>query len=113
MRRFKVTVNGARYIVFVAKERDVRHALPDVLVPKVAPRASHLGRRALAAPLPGRILALWVAVGDEVRAGQPLLVLEAMKMENELAAEAPGLVSEVLVGPGDVVALGQELLVFA
>lgn len=113
MRRFKVTVNGDRYTVWVAKDRGQRHALPDVQAVRADARVHRAEPRVVTAPLPGRILAVRVAAGDHVQAGQLLVVLEAMKMENELAAEAPCLVAEILVQPGDVVALHQTLLTLA
>ncbi len=68
------------------------------------------GEAVLAAPIPGKVVAVKVAEGDRVRAGQPLVVLEAMKMENELAAEREGVVSAVHVAPGDTVEQGAPLV---
>lgn len=68
------------------------------------------GEAVLAAPIPGKVVAVKVAEGDEVRAGQPLVVLEAMKMENELAAEREGVVKAVHVAPGDTVEQGAPLV---
>jgi len=67
------------------------------------------GAGALDAPMPGKILEVRVAEGDAVEAGQPLVVLEAMKMENELAAEAAGVVSEFFVEVGQAVEGGDPL----
>lgn len=68
------------------------------------------GASRLSAPIPGKVLAVKVASGDEVAAGQSLVVLEAMKMENELTAEQAGRVTAVHIEPGDTVESG-ELLV--
>ena len=68
------------------------------------------GHAVLKAPMPGLVLRIMVAVGDQVAAGTPLLALEAMKMENELQAAGPGVVSAVLVGAGQAVEKGQKLL---
>ena len=65
---------------------------------------------ALAAPMPGRIVRVHVEVGEHVRAAQPLLVLEAMKMEHVIAAAAPGRVAALHVGIGDQVARGTALI---
>ncbi len=65
----------------------------------------------LAAPLPGRITHVAVKAGDTVRAGDPLLVIEAMKMENELRASAPGTVADVRVRAGQTVNAGDVLIV--
>ncbi len=64
----------------------------------------------LTSPMPGRVLKLLVAPGDEVEAGEPLVVVEAMKMENELRAPKAGRVEEVSVKPGDTVEAGHKLL---
>ena len=64
------------------------------------------------APMPGRILTLLVAPGDEVQAGQPLVVMEAMKMENELRAEGPGRVATVVVSEGHNVESDMLLITF-
>ena len=73
-------------------------------------RGSGAGQR-LVAPMPGRVVAVHVAVGDRVEAGAPLLVLEAMKMENEFRATAGGVVSEVAVAMGQAVNAGDLLVV--
>ncbi len=67
----------------------------------------------VAAPMPGLILSVAVSAGQEVEAGQELLVLEAMKMENVLRAERSGRIAEVRVAPRDAVAADQVLIVFA
>ena len=61
-------------------------------------------------PLDGNILAINVKVGDKVKAGQPVAILEAMKMENEIQAEADGTVTAVSVQKGDHVALGDHII---
>jgi propionyl-CoA carboxylase alpha chain len=76
---------------------------------KVPPDTSRLVR----SPMPGLILAVAVAPGQEVKLGQELCVLEAMKMENVLRAERDGTVAEVSVAPRDTVAADQVLLTFA
>ncbi|MDB5817408.1 MAG: carbamoyl-phosphate synthase large subunit [Rhizobacter sp.] len=67
------------------------------------------GSQALPAPLQGTVLSLAVAVGDIVRAGQPLLVLEAMKMEHSITAERSGTLLQLDVGVGDTVFEGDAL----
>ncbi len=61
------------------------------------------GRQAIAAPMPGTVAKVLVRAGDEVRAGQPLVVFEAMKMENELKSPKDGKVVEVLAREGETV----------
>ncbi len=61
------------------------------------------------APIPGLIKAVFVAEGDQVEVGQPLLILEAMKMENEIHAPKSGVVTQISVKPGQDVALHEVL----
>jgi 3-methylcrotonyl-CoA carboxylase alpha subunit len=63
--------------------------------------------------MPGRIVQLRVAVGDTIERGQPLLILEAMKMEHTLTAASAGVVQSVNFAVGDMVDDGSELLVIA
>ncbi len=61
-------------------------------------------------PMPGKILQVPVAAGEQVEAGQTLVVVEAMKMENALKAEGAGHVTKIHISPGDSVELGQLLV---
>ena len=83
--------------------------------PRRASRKSR-GRRTdgplqVAAPMPGKIVRLLVAPGDEVTAGQGLVVMEAMKMQNELKAARPGRIVSIPVHEGDTVSAGDVLAV--
>ena len=69
------------------------------------------GQAELHAIIPGRIVAVSVVAGDEVEAGQQLLVLEAMKMQNELRAERKGVIERVAVAVGEAVEVGDLLVV--
>ncbi|WP_406402233.1 ATP-grasp domain-containing protein [Streptomyces sp. NBC_00879] len=73
--------------------------------------AAHAGADTLAAPMPGTVTVVKVAVGDEVEAGQGLLVVEAMKMEHVISAPHAGTVTELDVTPGSTVAMDQILAV--
>ncbi|MFM7024930.1 MAG: biotin/lipoyl-containing protein, partial [Limnohabitans sp.] len=64
----------------------------------------------LTAPMPGKVVSFAVKAGDKVKAGQPLAVMEAMKMEHTIAAPHDGTVAELLYAPGDQVTEGAELL---
>ncbi len=64
------------------------------------------------APMPGRVVRIFAKVGEQVRRGQPLLVVEAMKMENEIKAPADGVVAAIRVAEGDSVETRAVLLVF-
>ncbi|MBC7339834.1 MAG: biotin/lipoyl-binding protein [Firmicutes bacterium] len=94
-------------------------APPRPAAPPGAPRPAGVGREVVAegeavrAPLPGVIADVKVAVGQEVKAGDVLLVLEAMKMENEVVAPVAGTVRQVLVDRGAAVNAGDPLVVIA
>jgi len=75
--------------------------------------AAHTGADSLTAPMPGTVTVVKVAVGDEVTAGQSLLVVEAMKMEHVISAPHAGTVTELDVTPGTTVAMDQILAVVA
>jgi biotin carboxyl carrier protein len=69
------------------------------------------GLQSVAAPMPGRVVRVLVALGDEVAARQGVVVVEAMKMENELRSPKAGRVREVSVTPGTLVEAGRVLMV--
>ena len=98
-----VTVNGTTIPV------EVRSPLEKLLAQTAGDRAKGRGET-ITAPMPGAVVAIRVKPGDVVQAGQPVVVLEAMKMQNELAAQSGGVVSEVLVSVGAAVASGAVLL---
>lgn len=91
------TLNGNWCTIDVRDEQDV---LLDELGFKTA---AEIGEGQLNAPMPGKILEIMVAEGDEVEIGDPVAILEAMKMENELKAPVSGVVSTVSVDEGDSV----------
>jgi biotin carboxyl carrier protein len=72
--------------------------------------ATGRGSSRVEAPIPGKVVAVAVGPGDEVNPGQSLVVLEAMKMENELTADRGGRVAKVHVAPGDTVDTGALLV---
>ena len=78
-----------------------------------APAAVAEGASTVTAPMPGKILSLKVNVGDTVNSGDLVLLLEAMKMENEVFASASGKVTEIRVKGGDSVNTGDVLMVIA
>jgi pyruvate carboxylase len=84
----------------------------DAVATKARPKAESGNAKHVAAPMPGSIVGVSVAVGDEVTAGQKLLALEAMKMETTLYAERDGKVAEVLVRPGTQVEVGDLVIRF-
>jgi len=75
-----------------------------------AKKANTEGGTAVTAPIPGAIMEVFVKEGQEIRAGQPVLKMEAMKMENVINSHATGTVLSILVNPKDAVSQGQELI---
>jgi biotin carboxyl carrier protein len=69
------------------------------------------GEQTVVAPMPGRVVRLLVSSGDEVTARQPVVVVEAMKMENELRSPKAGRVKEIVVAAGESVDAGRRLVV--
>ncbi len=100
---YDVMVSGLRYQVKVQDERSRRLALVDRNL-----RAPD-GELLIKAPIPGLVVKVPVVAGQEIGEGETLIILEAMKMENELRAPRGGTVHEVRVRPGEQVALGQVL----
>lgn len=130
MKKFRVVVNGTPYEVEVeelggeaaASAAPVLRKAPLVAQPPVsapapasAPASAAAARPvegvAVTAPLPGLIVGVRVQSGQNVEAGQTLVVLEAMKMENDIVAHSAGTVKEVRVEKGQTVALGDVLVV--
>lgn len=79
--------------------------------PTPAPAAASGGANTVVSPMPGNILDVRTAVGSSVKAGQVLIILEAMKMENEIVAPSDGVVESIAVKQGDVVETDQTLVV--
>jgi pyruvate carboxylase subunit B len=102
--RYTIWVNGFRHEVDALDERT--RAIQDVAAAASGPR----GPAPLVAPMPGLIVRVNVAVGDRVTAGAGLVVMEAMKMENELRAPAAGTVKAVHAAPGTAVEKGTILV---
>ena len=107
----QVTVNGASYEVEMIKEekpQDPIYKRPSIPAREAAPHAE--ADKSLKSPLPGMILTIKVKVGDTVREGQPVAVLEAMKMENEILSEHDGTVTEIHVEKGETVLEGATIV---
>ena len=118
----KVTVNGAEYTVEwekpveekpVVKVQPVaaKPAAAAAATPAAAPAAAPVNGHAIKTPLPGVIIDVKVNVGDTVKKGDTVVVLEAMKMENNINADRDGKVTAVQVAKGDTVADGAVLIV--
>ncbi len=104
---FWLAHRGAEAEVFVYTEREAAAAR---MMPEK--KAADMGK-ALRAPMPGLVMSIPVTVGQEVKAGEPLAVVEAMKMENVLRAERDGVVKSIRVNPGDNVAVDAVIMEFA
>ena len=109
MKYYNITVNGVAYSVSV--EETAAGAAP-VAAPAAAPKAAAgaAGAVAVKAPMPGNILDVKVKAGASVKAGDVLVILEAMKMENEIVAPQDGTVASVNVNKGDTVNSGDVLV---
>ena len=86
-------------------------AAPVAAAPAASAPAAVAAGTPVTAPLPGNVLGVKVNVGDAVKAGQLLVLIEAMKMENEVLAPADGVVKQIVANKGAVVATGDTLLV--
>ncbi|KPI09417.1 acetyl-CoA carboxylase biotin carboxylase subunit [Streptomyces mirabilis] len=114
--RVSVTLDGVRHTFhragdWLGREGDAWHVRDHDPVAASLTGAAHAGVDSLTAPMPGTVTVVKVAVGDEVTAGQSLLVVEAMKMEHVISAPHAGTVSELDVTPGTTVAMDQVLAV--
>lgn len=103
---FQIKINGIIYPVSVKDKFEL-------LLEKMGMSASASGKvNSIKAPMPGLIIDLKVKAGDNVKAGDPLLILEAMKMENILKSPGDGIVKNVKVEKGNSVEKGQVLIEF-
>jgi pyruvate carboxylase subunit A/propionyl-CoA carboxylase alpha chain len=84
-------------------------AVPLVVLPRFPDPGTAIAQGSLVAPMPGSVVRVGAAVGDTVTAGQPLVWLEAMKMEHTLAAPGDGMLAELNVEPGQQVEVGAVL----
>lgn len=127
LRKFKITIDGKEYLVEMEEiGAPVQAATPvqPTPAPVSAPAepspqvgeaqapqpVAAAGADAIPSPMPGTILKVLVAVGDQVTENQPLLILEAMKMENEIVASSAGTITAIHVGPGQVANPGDGLI---
>ena len=132
MKKFNIKVNGTSYEVEVEEEKVAgaapapkaaapaapKAAAPAAApkaaapaAPAAAPKAAAAGERSVDAPMPGKIVEVKVSVGQSVKAGDTLLILEAMKMQNEIAADADGTVKAINVTAGQSVKVRDSLVI--
>jgi propionyl-CoA carboxylase alpha chain len=104
---FELAYRGIEAKTFVYTEREARYA-------RLMPAKKLSGsEKSVRCPMPGLVVSLAVAEGQEVKAGETLAVIEAMKMENILRAERDGTIKKVHVKPGESVAVDAAILEFA
>lgn len=129
MRKFRITVNGKAYEVEVEEIGGTPQVAKVYEMPKQAPvtagtpvaanvantppPTAKSGGKDVTAPIPGKILRVPVTKGQKVSTGDLLMVIEAMKMENEVLADEPATVADILVKEGDTVVTGAVLLKLA
>lgn len=132
LRKFKIAIDGTEYLVemeeiggtpasaapLATPAQAVQPPVQEAPVPveASAPVTSQAvgemkaSNEVITAPMPGTVLKILVNVGDEVVANQPLLILEAMKMENEIVANKAGVVEAIAVAQGEMVNPGDSLI---
>lgn len=119
--RLKVTVNDVPYSIEVEVEEEETQGLGAIVIgggggSAVLPTTASVqaaSANSVVAPLAGSVFKILVEVGDEIEAGQVLVVLEAMKMETEITAPHAGKVAHILVGERDAVQGGEPLIELA
>lgn len=116
MKNYRITVNGVAYDVAVeemgegaATSAPAPAAVPKPAAPKAAPAAAGAGAVKINSPMPGNILSVKASAGQAVKKGDVLMILEAMKMENEICAPQDGTIASVQVAAGDSVESGDVL----
>ena len=128
LRKFKISIDGTQYLVEMeevgAPVPTPADAVAAPAAPAQAPAAAPApaapvsadapaGAHQQEAPMPGKILDIHVAVGDAVTVNQPVMVLEAMKMESEIVAEQEGVIASINVASGQMVNPGDLLFSIA
>lgn len=125
MKNFTITVNGVEYDVQVAEVGGAapvaapKAAAAPAAAPKAAPAPAPkaaaapvaAGAATITAPMPGKILDVKVKAGQAVKRGEVVLILEAMKMQNEIMAPADGTIADVRVSAGQAVNTGDVMVV--
>lgn len=115
MKKYRVNVNGTVYEVELEEITGGAAAAPAAAAAPVAtpaaPASAPAGGEQITSPMPGNILSVNVSTGDTVKKGQVLMILEAMKMENEIMSPCDGKVVSVSVAKGAAVESGTLLCV--
>lgn len=106
-----VEVNGDTYQVELEKEEEPAKPAPMPVILPASRKTAVTGKTIVKAPLPGVIREVKVSVGDKVSDSQTVVILEAMKMANNIDTEVAGTVTEICVQPGQPVMEGEPLVV--
>ena len=112
MKNYTITVNGNVYNVTVEEGTTAGVVQAPAAAPKAAPaapKAAAQGSVVVTAPMPGKILAVKANAGQAVKKGDVIMVLEAMKMENDIVAPQDGTVASINAAAGDAVEAGATL----
>ena len=110
MKKYKVTVNGTAYEIELEELTGAAPA-PAAAAPAPAPAAAPAGGEQVTSPMPGTILDVKVSQGASVKKGDVLMILEAMKMENEIMCPCDGKVASINTSKGAAVESGSLLCV--
>ena len=111
--KYKVTLNGRTYEVEVEAGKAMLVDEYEAYAPAPAAPAALAAGEVVKAPMPGVVLKVQVQQGQAVKAGQVLIILEAMKMENEIVAPKDGTVAQIVAAKGATVESGAPLVVLA
>ncbi|RLI74987.1 acetyl-CoA carboxylase biotin carboxyl carrier protein subunit [Archaeoglobales archaeon] len=111
---FEVEVNGKKATIEVeevgVKLKPVKVIKEEVMLREVEEKPIKIEGNAITAPMAGTVTKILKNEGDEVKAGETVLIIEAMKMENPITSPSDGLISKVVVNEGDKVATGDALV---
>ena len=102
---WEVTVEGKKFSVEASQSSN-----PSPRKRKVVPRSSSSGSGAVSSAIPGKIVSILVSIGDKVKVGDVLLVLEAMKMQNEIKSSIDGTVERIDCSPGEMIEANVQLV---
>ncbi|MCX8042984.1 MAG: biotin/lipoyl-binding protein [Desulfobacterota bacterium] len=118
VRKFKIKIDGKVFEAEVEEigSGDIRPAVAPSgaqPIPTQTPQTVPTGGNTITSPMPGKIISINVKKGDQVKVGDVVLILEAMKMEQQVKSTVTGMVADILVAQGDTVKKDQALIIIA